>query len=748
VTSTRRSGRPEAEAKRLLPEAAGGEPLPADILEIEDRYYILATSSLADEQDRVLKHGETFAVFDRYGDIKPVGLAEEGLYHEGTRFLSGMLMRLANERPMLLSSTVREDNALLEVDTSNPDVLRDGELLVARGTVHVLRTAFLLEGECHQEVTLKNFGLHAVSVPLEIRFEADFADIFEVRGARRERRGERHEPEVDHQTAVLRYDGLDARRRTTRLHFDPPPQQLDKTAAHYTVEIGPQEEFKLAIAIACEESDEAVRRPRPGAGPHRTSESLAALRQRGADLQTTNSGVNDWIERSNADLAMLTTRTPYGDYPYAGIPWFSTVFGRDGIITALECLWTEPEVARGVLAVLAATQAMGHDPERDEQPGKILHEMRHGEMAVLGEVPFGRYYGTVDATPLFVMLAAAYYRRSADLEFLRGIWPHVERALRWMDEYGDMDGDGFIEYERQTPRGLANQGWKDSHDSVFHADGRLAEGAIALCEVQGYAYAAKRGASELARALGHTRHADRLAAEAEVLRTRFEEAFWLEEQGTYAAALDGHKVPCAVRVSNVGHCLYTQIADVGRGHRAIETLLHPDLFSGWGVRTVARGESRYNPMSYHDGSVWPHDNAIVAAGIARYGKTDGALRILESMFAASQFMELRRLPELFCGFERRHGEGPTAYPVACAPQAWAAGSPFMMLQACLGLEIDAPARQVRFVQPRLPDMIEELWISNLQVADASLDLVLQRHTDDVGISVLGKRGAVQVISVK
>jgi glycogen debranching enzyme len=730
------------------PETPGPDALPRDIVEIEDRYYILATSSLADEQDRVLKQGETFVLFDRYGDVKPVGLGEEGVYHRGTRFLSGLLVRLANERPMLLSSTVREDNAMLEVDTTNPDVSLDGELIVPRGTVHILRTAFLWDGVLHEELTFKNFGLARVSIPIELRYEADFADIFEVRGTKRERHGKRHEPEISADRVVLRYDGLDDRTRCTIIRFDPPPNRLDARSARYTVEVEPQQELKIALAVACEETDEATRPSQPWHGSSHTVAALEDLRRRGADLQASNTAMNDWIDRSTADLAMMSTATPWGDYPYAGIPWFSCVFGRDGIITALECLWTEPQVARGVLAVLAATQANSVNASQDAQPGKIIHEMRHSEMANLGEVPFGRYYGSVDSTPLFVMLAAAYYRRTADLDFIRGIWSNVERGLHWMDRYGDLDGDGFLEYQRQRPSGLANQGWKDSYDSVFHADGSLAEGAIALCEVQGYAYAARRGAAEVARALSDHDRADALEREAAVLQARFEEAFWIEELGTYAEALDGAKKPCKVRTSNPGHCLYTEIADPKRGDRVVDTLLAPDSFSGWGVRTVAVGEARYNPMSYHDGSVWPHDNAIVAAGMARYGNTDGALRILESMFAASQAIDLRRLPELFCGFDRRHGEGPTAYPVACAPQSWASASVFLLLQACLGLEIDAPGRQVRFVQPRLPDMIEELWVTNLEVDGGALDLVLQRHTDDVGISVLNKRGNVQVVAVK
>ncbi len=732
-------------APQHRPDPAAG--LPSDILEVEDRYYILATSSLADEQDRVLKQGETFVVFDRYGDIKPVGLGEEGLYHEGTRFLSGMLLRLAHERPMLLSSTIRQDNALLAVDLTNPDVSEHDDVVIPRGTLHVGRTAFLWDAVCHQRLAFRNYGLASISVPVELRFEGDFADIFEVRGAKRERRGNQRDPQVHDDGVLLRYDGLDGRTRSTRLRFEPKPDLLTSSSASYRIDLEPQAELVLEIAIACEESDEPHRLPVP-TGPQATSEALDQLRRRGADLQTSNEQFNDWLRRSEADLAMMSTRTPYGEYPYAGVPWYSTVFGRDGLITALECLWVDPEMARGVLQVLAATQADAADPARDAEPGKIIHEMRRGEMAALGEVPFGRYYGTADATPLFVMLAAGHHRRTGDLGLLSEIWPNVERALAWMDGDGDPDGDGFLEYRRKTAAGLANQGWKDSLDSVFHADGTLADGPIALCEIQGYAYAARRGAADLARALGDDARAQALEGQALRLQQRFEEAFWVEELGTYAEALDGDKRPCRIRTSNPGHCLYTGIAAADRAARVAEGLLSAEGFSGWGVRTVATGEPRYNPMSYHDGSVWPHDNAIIAAGMARYNMTDAALRILEAMYAASLFIDLRRLPELFCGFPRRHGEGPTAYPVACSPQAWASASVFLLLQACLGVEVDAIARQVRFSNPRLPDFIEELWISNLQVGDATVDLALQRRTNDVGISVLHKQGDVEIVAVK
>ena len=443
----------------------------------------------------------------------------------------------------------------------------------------------------------------------------------------------------------------------------------------------------------------------------------------------------------------MTSDMPTGSYVYAGVPWFSTPFGRDGIITALEVLWANPDLARGTLAYLAATQARVVSEEQDAEPGKILHETRSGEMARLGEVPFGRYYGSVDSTPLFVILAGYYYTRTGDREFIAGLWEHVDRALWWIDEHGDLDRDGFVEYARRNPTGLVHQGWKDSSDSVSHEDGTLADGPIALCEVQGYVFEAKRQGARLAGLLGFDDRARALARQAKELRERFERAFWSDALGTYALALDGTKRPCCVRASNAGHCLFTGIAHPARARRVAETLMGEAFFTGWGVRTLAVNERRYNPMSYHNGSIWPHDNAIIGAGFARYGIRAPAARLLAGLFDASLFVDYR-MPELFCGFHRRAGEGPTLYPVACSPQAWSAGAVFMLLQATLGLSIDGAARRISINNGFLPEFLPQVRLEGLRIGQGSVDLVLERQPRDLGVRVERNDAKAEIVVIK
>ena len=722
-----------------------------EVIRVRDAFYIRSSSPRIDVRKRVLKQGDTFAVFDRFGDIDTFGTGELGMYYQDTRFLSRLTLKLGKDRPLLLSSTVREDNAVLAVDATNSDVCRNGETIVPRGTLHIFRSKILWRRTCQERLRIHNYGRVAMDFSFSLEFDADFADIFELRGTARERRGRRIEAEMAQDAVVLAYEGLDGRPRRTRIVFDPPPTRLSESAATYQIRLEPGEEASYRWVIACEVDADSQGKIQPCYEEvvQEAASALESAHAREPLIFTSNEQFNDWLNRSLADLEMMRTETPYGSYPYAGVPWFSTEFGRDGIITALQCLWFDPSLARGVLAYLAATQADSENAEQDAQPGKVLHETRAGEMAVLGEIPFKRYYGSIDATPLFIMLAGAYYRRTGDRAFVESIWPNIERALAWIDHYGDSDGDGFVEYTRRSKLGLTHQGWKDSHDAIFHADGTSAEGPIALCEVQGYVYAAKLAAAELAELLGDRARARDLSKQATTLGRRFEESFWCDELSTYALALDGRKQPCRVRTSNAGHCLFAGIATQEHARRVAATLTHETFFSGWGIRTVATSEARYNPMSYHNGSVWPHDNSLIAAGFARYDLKESAATVLAGLLDASLFFDLHRLPELFCGFPRRHGEAPTLYPVACAPQSWASGAVYLLLEASLGLSVSASERTLTFSKPVLPRFLQQVTIRGLKVADARADLLLTRHDEgDVGVNVLRREGALDVVVLK
>jgi len=702
-------------------------------------FEIEAKTSLVDRPLRNLKHGDCFAVSDVLGDIGAWDTGFEGLYLNDTRFLSGFVLRLERQRLLLLSSTLHEDKSALSVDLTNPDILSGTGRRLHRDTIYIQRTKFLWNGVCYERLKIRNFGDVRAEFELEALFDADFKDLFEVRGTPRHSRGKiiPYDGAID--TAGFRYHGLDGLERTTEIAFSPAPRRITTNIATYCLALDPGEATTVLITVAC-----SVGRMRVAQNFFCAYRDARRARRAStahiATVSSSNELFNEVLCRAASDIYTLMTDSDTGAYPYAGVPWFNTVFGRDGIVTALLLLWTDPLLARGVLRKLAFFQATTFDPGADAQPGKILHEMRSGEMANCGEVPFGRYYGTVDATPLFLMLASQYFDRTGDSATIDQIWPNIEAALAWIDEFGDRDGDGFVEYQRERASGLFNQGWKDSHDAIFHSDGSDAHGAVALCEVQGYVYAAKRGIARLASQRGLQGMAGRLDADAEMLRNRFDEAFWCEEIGTYAVALDGEKRQCRVRTSNAGHALLTGIAMPQRATRVVESLMGSNLFSGWGIRTLAIGEPRFNPMSYHNGSVWPHDNALIAIGMGRYGFRTEAARLFEGIFSAALHQEVRRLPELFCGFRRLPHRGPTAYPVACAPQAWAAAAPLGILGACLCLQFDQGTRSIIFDNPMLPDFIDEVIIDMLTLDGSRFKVRFNRYENDVGLHVMRREG--------
>lgn len=708
-------------------------------------HLVQAQSSLQEQRPRTLKHGDTFAVYDQNGDVLLGPGSPEGLYHADTRHLSHLQLAINGARPMVLRSSLRDDNAALICDLSNPDLYdKSGQLFLKHDTLHIRRVRLLWEGAAYERISIRNYDQERQRLNLTLYFGADFADIFEVRGAKRQRRGRDEAPQVERDSVTLSYTGLDHRLRVTHLRFDPAPQSLVADHANYTLDLEAGQTVVLFFEVACSGL------PPTMSGRRAFFTALLAARRalrasfsRAATIVTSNQILNEAVQRSVSDLYMLCTDTPEGLYPYAGIPWFSTVFGRDALITALQTLWFDPSIAHGVLGHLAANQATAFDDAADAEPGKILHELRRSEMAELGEVPFRRYYGSVDSTPLFVMLAGAYLERTDDVTTIKRLWPNIEAALTWIETHGDRDRDGFVEYHRQTEEGLANQGWKDSHDSIFHADGSLAVGPIALVEVQAYVYGAWRAAAEIALRLGDDDRARTLDIRADAFQRRFDAHFFDKELGTYVLALDSAKRPCRVVSSNAGHALFTGVAFAGRSASVAATLMNS--FSGFGIRTLAASEARYNPISYHNGSIWPHDNSLIAAGLARYGYRREAGQIFAGLYEASTYMDLRRLPELFCGFPRQSGAGPVFYPVACSPQAWAAGAPLLLLQACLGLSFRPEDMRIMFDKPTLPPFLDEVVLSRLRVGGGEADVALKRSGSDVLLHVLRRSGDCNVV---
>ena len=717
---------------------------PDDVRSAADAHHLHADASLTHGRIRVLKHGDTFAVFDQCGNIKPFAKGEEGVYHQGTRFVSCLILELEDESPFFLSSTIRDDNDQLTVALTNP-YLHRGASELPMGSLHIARRVFLWRDTCYQEITVQNYHRHKVETQLRARCAADYADIFEIRGMNRKGRGEDLEPSIEGSALVFGYRGLDGVERRTRFEFSP-GADISADAVAFQLALDPHEIVRLCITARCEFSGMHSRR-RTTFNEARTQAQQELREQQAAtcDVYSSNGQFNAWVKRALSDLHMMTTALPSGPYPYAGVPWFNTPFGRDGLITAFECLWFWPDLARGVLSYLAHTQAAAIIPEQDAEPGKIVHETRNGEMAATREMPFGRYYGAVDGTPLFVWLAGAYYDRTGDLSFIQEIWPNINAAMRWIEQFGDRDNDGFVEYQSQNPNGLIHQGWKDGDDAVFDEHGSDIAGPVALCEVQAYVYGAWLAAARLAEALGLHGQAALPKKKAERLREEFNRTFWSEQISSYVPAVDGQKRPCRVRASNAGHCLLTGIATRDHARLVSRELMSPRSFSGWGIRTVAEGEPRYNPMAYHNGSVWPHDNALIAYGFARYGLMRETLGVLQGMFDAAMYLDLNRMPELFCGFPRDPGDGPVLYPVACSPQSWSAASVFLLLQSALGLQIDGVMERISLVRPALPPFLNDLEITNLRVGGSKVDLHLSRHGDEVSAKVVRRQGDAEIL---
>jgi glycogen debranching enzyme len=731
-------------SRKATPQAA------QTVVKLGSDYYVLASSLASRRSSRVLANGRSFAVFDAAGDIIDSPVEALGFFNRDTRHLSRFEMLIAGAEPYFLNSYLSEDRAQLRATLTNADLDERGSPnWLPRNSIRVER-GWVLDGAslCHH-VTLRNYVRTPIEIEIELFYRVDFADVFEVRGLHREHRGHSLSSSVDGKRVQLRYMGLDHVARSTELHFDAQPASIDEHCATFIVRLEPEQRRKIECRIT------ASSQPHPRRAEHGAENFTQALEARHAELAkfragwagitASNSQFASMIRRAAVDLTSIITHADDGGaFIMAGVPWFATLFGRDSIITALSILPFHPDVAVRTLRTLARLQGSAINEARDEQPGKIVHEIRNGEMAATGEIPFGRYYGSVDSTPLFLWLYGRAVESGGDMVLADELWPNVERAIEWIEQWGDRDRDGYVKYYRETPRGLANQGWKDSDDAISHHDGELARPPIALAEVQGYVYAACTSVAPIAARLGHQEVAERLLKRAEDLKRSFERDFWLEREGIIALALDAHGHPCRVMASNGAHCLATGIIDGERAATMSRRLLGEDMYSGWGIRTLSRNEKRYNPMSYHNGSVWPHDNAIAALGLARAGDHAGVVKVLEGLFDASVQFNSASLPELFCGFRREAGLGPVPYPVACYPQAWSAASIFMILQAMLGLRVLGFERKVVFGTHLIPSWLDWMSIDGLKVGDGRVSFVLRRSQSGVAIEVKEKSSGVRV----
>jgi glycogen debranching enzyme len=693
---------------------------------------------------QVIKHGRSFFLCDQRGDVPADNSAALGLYHADTRFLSRFELAVNDLRPLVLHSSAARNYAHV-VELAYPSTAIDPQGSERKENLSLSRQR-VLGDTLVERLHLMNFGWNERELRLTLEFEADFLDIFEVRGMERERRGQAQSPRVERNEVELGYRGLDGEARSTLLRFSPQPAELEAGRAVFELRLPPGGEAEIVIEVQPVAGGRAgARRPLREAREALERE-YSQWRKRCTRFRSSNSQLSMFLDRAVLDLRMLLSEDDQGD-PYldAGVPWYSALFGRDSLLTAYECLMVNPDLAWFTLRRLAAHQGRREDPFREEEPGKILHELRLGELAATGEIPHTPYYGSVDATPLWLMVLASAYAWTGDRAALDELWPNALACLEWIDRYGDRDGDGFVEYERTSPRGLDNQGWKDSHDAIVHPDGTKATGPIALVEVQGYVYNAKIRTAELARTLGDDALADRLEKEAADLKERFNRDFWMEREGFYALALDGDKRQVGTVTSNPGHALWTAIADEDKAARVARKLLSPTLSSGYGIRTLAARQRPYDPIGYHTGTVWPHDCALIAHGLKRYGFDSEAMKVIDQVSAAGAFFPLARYPELFCGFSRDQVPEPVQYPVACRPQAWASGAPLLMMRSYGGITADAPAGTLYIHRPALPSWLDQIEVVGMRVGPARVDLTFTRTGSVTAVQVPRKEGDLEVL---
>ncbi|QQE79919.1 amylo-alpha-1,6-glucosidase [Alicyclobacillus sp. SO9] len=679
----------------------------------------------------VIKDQDMFLLTDQEGNILPG--TEKGLYVQDTRFLDQYELKF-NQGPLVGLHGSCEENYISRVYLTNAEEIRNGKVQLRPEQVEVKREQVVYKKVFYERITLTNFSRESLNVTLSLAVSSRFSDLFEVRGAVREKRGIELPAKVASKSVSFGYRGLDDIERWTHVQCDEATDTF-KNGFEITELLIPNKPFVINITVVTDIANQRAEVKGFSEALYNLESDYKKWEEQSLQVTTDSEVFNKMIGRGLRDLRTLLTDLGDGPFPVAGIPWFAVPFGRDSLIAALQMLQFKPSVARGTLRTLARLQGQELNEWRVEQPGKIVHEVRRGEMANLDEIPFKKYYGSVDSTPLFLILAAKYYKLTGDRELINELMPHFKQALLWLDDFGDLDGDGFVEYHSNQDKGLSVQSWKDSYDSMIHTDGEIAQSPMAVSEVQGYVYAAKQLWGELLREFGQDARAEELTRAANSLKEQFNKEFWMEDRQYFAIALDGNKNQVQTITSDPGQCLWTGIVDHRYVSAVVNQLMKPGLFSGWGVRTMSAEELVYNPISYHNGSVWAHDNSLILLGLAVSGKAKAVNQLFAALLSASEEFEYQRLPELFCG----HGSDVgtiVQYPVACMPQAWAAGTPLAMVEAIMGLKVDANARQL-LLRPTWPQGITTIRCMNMQVGT---DIVSFELNYETGLKVLKASG--------
>jgi glycogen debranching enzyme len=692
--------------------------------------------------------GKTFLATRISGDIVPARAPDVGFFHDDTRFLSFMEMRVGGRRTVLLSSST-EKTFLSQIELTTSNIHLRDSFDLPENTIYIRREQMLSRDVLFERITFANFNLNYVEFKVEMEYGADFVDVFQVRGMGRNTHGQYFQPVVAEDSIQFFYRGRDNVLRHTLIEMDPAPSNVDGGIVHWDLRLEPSQQVQFHIRVTPHVEGEGCRKHSPSFSENLRfrRETYARWESQATRFSSSNEVFDAAMRTAVSDFHALQIPAAGDHIIAAGIPWFATMFGRDSIIAAYQSLSLNPQLARETLRVLARYQGTEYNEWQDEEPGKILHEYRQGEMTRSGEMPFGPYYGSIDATPLWLILLGETWNWTADEELVRDLLPAAYKALDWIDKYGDFDGDGFVEYLRRSKKGLINQGWKDSWDANMHRDGAVATPPIALSEVQGYVYDAKYRMASLLRSFGDSERADGLKKECNDLARRFEKAYWMPDRGFYAMALDGEKKPLEVISSNPGHLLFSRMIGRDRARAVVNRLMRPDMFSGWGWRTMSSEEKTFNPLSYHRGSVWPHDNSLIAHGMALNEYRAPVARLFTTLFQAALTFRDYRLPELFCGIERKENEVPVHYPVSCSPQAWASGAYFLILSSLLGIRPSAPSKELNIINPTLPEFLDHLHVRNLTVGKSRVGLDFSRSGERTFCNVVDMEGEKLIVNV-